>query len=84
MLAVRQPFDGDGAYVSETVMAPRVGSNAADDGSPLTFGGEVNQDWTDCWIFDAADPAASPVARVRLPERIPSGSHATYPPLVDL
>ncbi|MBT4655787.1 MAG: hypothetical protein HOB61_01890 [Actinobacteria bacterium] len=30
-----------------------------------------------CEIFDAADPAPGPIVRVKLPERISSGTHAT-------
>ena len=31
-------------------------------------------------MFDAADITAGPVARVRLPERISSGTHACWAP----
>ena len=74
----------DGVFVSETVMAPRDGSTAEDDGYLVTFTTDVNRDRSDCVILDASRPADGPVARVRLPERIASGTHSTWAPLADL
>lgn len=76
-------FD-EGVFVSETVMAPRDGSTAEDDGYLLTFTSDIVNDVSDCLILDAARPADEPVARIRLPERISSGTHATWAPLHDL
>jgi carotenoid cleavage dioxygenase len=33
-------------------------------------------------IFDAADPSSGPIADIALPERISSGTHATWAPNV--
>ncbi|MFT7601549.1 MAG: carotenoid cleavage dioxygenase-like enzyme [Acidimicrobiales bacterium] len=76
-------FD-EGVFLSETVMAPRTGSTSEDDGYLVTFTSDVNNDVSHCEVFDAADPAAGPVCRIRLPERIPSGTHSTWAPLGDL
>ncbi len=76
-------FD-DGVYLSETVMAPRDGSTTEDDGYLVTFSSDINNDWSECVILDAARPSDEPVARIRLPERISSGTHATWAPLADL
>lgn len=67
-----------GVYCSETVMAPRVGSTGEDDGYLITFTVDMNTDSSSCVVFDAADPAAGPVCELRLPERISSGTHATW------
>ncbi len=67
-----------GVYASETVMAPREGASAEDDGYLITFTMDVNADRSECLILDAADPAGEPVARVGLPERIASGTHAFW------
>ena len=75
---------GEGVFLSETVMAPRHGSAAEDDGYLVTFTTDMNADESYCMILDAADPAADPVAKIRLPERISSGTHATWAPLSDL
>ena len=76
-------FD-EGVFVSETVMAPRSGSTAEDDGYLVTFSMDMKNDCSECIVLDAADPTAEPVAKIRLPERITSGTHATWAPLSDL
>ncbi len=73
-----------GVFISETVMAPRLGSTGEDDGYLITFTVDMNRDLSECLVLDAADPAAEPVARIRLPERISSGTHSTWAPLADL
>ena len=75
---------GEGVFVSETVMAPRIGSTSEDDGYLITFASDLNRDVSECIILDAADPVGEPVARIRLPERISSGTHSTWAPLSDL
>ena len=70
----------DGVFASETVMAPRIGSAAEDDGYLLTYVSDLNEDSSSCLIFDAADPAAGWVAKIALPERISSGTHAFWSP----
>lgn len=73
-----------GVFVSETVMAPRDGSTAEDDGYLVTFTSNMNTNESHCVILDAADPTAEPIAQIRLPERISSGTHSTWAPLTDL
>ncbi len=69
---------GEGVFGSETVFAPRPGSSSEDDGYLVTFTTDINHDSSECLILDAADVTAGPVARVRLPERISSGTHAFW------
>jgi carotenoid cleavage dioxygenase-like enzyme len=71
---------GDGVFGSETPMAPRVGATAEDDGYLLTFVTDVNEDRSECLVLDAADVTAGPVARIRLPQRIASGTHSCWAP----
>ncbi|MEO2170038.1 MAG: carotenoid oxygenase family protein, partial [bacterium] len=68
----------DGVFASETAMAPRDGSTAEDDGYLITFTSDVPNDRSECVILSAADPAAGPIAKIRLPERISSGTHAFW------
>ncbi len=70
----------DGVFASETVMAPRLGSSAEDDGYLITFTMDVNDDRSECLIVDAADITAGPIARISLPERISSGTHGFWHP----
>jgi carotenoid cleavage dioxygenase len=44
----------------------------------------MNTNESHCMILDAADPTSGPVAQIRLPERISSGTHSTWAPLSDL
>ncbi len=74
----------EGVYASETVMAPREGSKAEDDGYLITFTMDIVNDVSECVVLDAANPSSSPVARIRLPERISSGTHSTWAPLEDI
>jgi carotenoid cleavage dioxygenase len=75
---------GDGVFVSETAMAPRDGSTAEDDGYLVTFTSDVVTDLSECVLFDAAHLEEGPVARIRLPERISSGTHSTWAPATTL
>ncbi|MFO7252939.1 MAG: carotenoid oxygenase family protein [Actinomycetes bacterium] len=70
----------EGVYLSEPAMAPRVGATSEDDGYVLTFTLDMNEDRSDCLIFEASRIEDGPIARVRLPERICSGTHATWAP----
>lgn len=69
---------GEGVFGSETVFAPRPGDTAEDGGYLVTFTTDVANDRSDCLVLDATDIAAGPLARVRLPERISSGTHACW------
>ena len=74
----------EGQFVSETVMAPRDGSTAEDDGYLVTFMSDIVNDASEALVFDAARVGDGPVCRIRLPERISSGTHSTWAPLSDL
>ena len=75
---------GDGVFGSETPMAPTRGATAEDDGYLVTFVTDMNADRSECLVFDAADIAIGPIARVRLPERISSGTHSCWAPAAEL
>ncbi|MEM1113527.1 MAG: carotenoid oxygenase family protein [Pseudomonadota bacterium] len=72
---------GPGVYGSEAVFAPKPGadrSSAEDDGYVITLVTDSSTWQSDCLVFDATDIAAGPIARVRLPHRVPAGFHATW------
>ena len=71
---------GDGVYGSETAMAPRVGAAGEDDGYLITLTTDMNSDASYCLVFDAARVGDGPVCKLQLPERISSGTHATWAP----
>jgi carotenoid cleavage dioxygenase-like enzyme len=70
----------EGVFASETVMAPRIGSTAEDDGYLVTFTMDMNRDCSECLVLNAASPNDEPIARISLPERMSSGTHAFWQP----
>ncbi len=68
---------GEGVFGSETPMAPNT-DGAEDGGYLVTFTTDMERDCSECLVLDAADIAAGPVARIRLPERISSGTHSCW------
>ncbi|TWP38685.1 apocarotenoid-15,15'-oxygenase [Leekyejoonella antrihumi] len=71
---------GDGVYGSETAMAPRVGGSDEDDGYLVTLTTDLGADASYCLVFDAARVGDGPVCKLKLPERISSGTHSTWAP----
>jgi carotenoid cleavage dioxygenase-like enzyme len=70
----------DGVYASESPMVPRAGATAEDDGYVVTFTTDATRDRSECQVFDAARIGDGPIARLALPARIASGTHACWAP----
>jgi carotenoid cleavage dioxygenase len=72
---------GEGVYGSEAVFAPRLGATRnddEDDGYVINLITDGN-DWSSwCLIFNARDITTGPIARIRLPHRVPVGFHAMW------
>jgi carotenoid cleavage dioxygenase len=64
----------------ESPFAPRPGATAEDDGWVLTLATDAATLRSECWVFDGRDIARGPIARVKLPARVPSGFHAKWVP----
>jgi carotenoid cleavage dioxygenase len=69
---------GPGNYGSESPFAPRVGGNGEDDGYVVTIVSIADECRSECWVFSARDIAKGPIAKVRLPVRVPAGFHAKW------
>ncbi len=69
---------GPGRWGSEAPFAPRDGSKGEDDGYLVTFVQDEREQRSELLILDAADVAAGPIGRVRLPQRVPLGFHACW------
>ena len=67
-----------GVYGSEPVFAPRVGATEEDDGYVITFTSDQADGASEAQIFDARGLDAGPLARVKIPQRVPLGFHATW------
>jgi carotenoid cleavage dioxygenase-like enzyme len=72
---------GPGVFGSEAAFAPRAGAtreDREDDGYVITLVSD-SKDWKSwCLVFDARDIEQGPIARVRMPQRVPYGFHATW------
>jgi carotenoid cleavage dioxygenase len=72
---------GTGVFGSEAVFAPKSGAtrdSVEDDGYVITLATD-SKDWSSwCLVFDAQDIEQGPIARVRMPQRVPYGFHATW------
>jgi carotenoid cleavage dioxygenase len=73
----------EGWYGGEVVFAPRAGSTAEDDGYLITFVVEERTGASELHILDARDADREPVARVQIPQRVPTGYHAWWIPAED-
>jgi carotenoid cleavage dioxygenase-like enzyme len=74
----QQHLFGPGRYGSEAPFAPCHDSTAEDDGYVVSFVTDMNADRSECVVLDARDLARGPVARILLPHRISSGTHACW------
>ncbi|WP_052740802.1 carotenoid oxygenase family protein [Mycobacterium sp. UM_Kg1] len=69
---------GDGAAAGELIFAPRIGGRDESDGYAVTLVHRAGAAETELVVFDAGSLADGPLARVRIPFRIPSGFHCNY------
>lgn len=72
---------GEHCVGGETVFAPRPGGTDEDDGWVMTYVSDRREGTSELVILDARDVSAGPVARVKVPRRVPIGFHAQWAPL---
>jgi carotenoid cleavage dioxygenase len=68
----------EGRYASEAPFAPRLGATAEDDGYLISFVTDENAGTSECILIDAARLEDGPVARIALPHKLCSGTHAVW------
>jgi carotenoid cleavage dioxygenase len=71
---------GESEVSGEHVFAPDPDGHDERDGWLLSFVTDRATGTTDLAVLDARDVAAGPVARVRIPRRVPLGFHANWFP----
>jgi carotenoid cleavage dioxygenase len=69
----------EGTFGGEAVVCPRVGSTAEDDAYLLTYATSRAGD-SELYVWSAHD-FGEPIAKVKVPQRIPIGYHAYWAPL---
>jgi carotenoid cleavage dioxygenase-like enzyme len=67
-----------GTHGGETVFAPRAGASGEDDGWLITFVVDEESGASEVHVLDARHVENEPVARVRIPRRVPTGYHAYW------
>jgi len=70
--------EGTGRWFSEAPFAPADNPQAEDDGYLVGFMWDDDRQASFVVVFDARDISRGPVARIRLPHRVPHGFHATW------
>ena len=70
--------EGVHKWFGEAPFAPKDGWQKEDDGYLVGFVWDELKQASFVAIFDAADIAQGPVARIRVPQRVPHGFHATW------
>ena len=74
----RKIWGEDQYLLGEPIFAPRTGATAEGDGYILILAYDQSTTLSQLMIFDAADIEQGPIARAKLPLRIPSGFHGTW------
>lgn len=69
--------------LGEPVFAPEPGQDAEDRGHWLTFATDRTDGASWFLVIPAEDPASGPVARARIPVRVPLGLHGCWLPTED-
>jgi carotenoid cleavage dioxygenase-like enzyme len=67
-----------GWFGGETVFAPRASDGAEDDGWLLTFVVDEASGESELHVLDARHVSEAPVARVKIPRRVPTGYHTWW------
>lgn len=70
----------EGVQCGEAVFAPDPGGSAEDDGWVLDLVVDKATRDTELWVLDAHDVTAAPVAKVKMPRRVPAGFHGSWFP----
>ena len=69
----------EGCVPAEPTFVPAAGADPkSDEGWVMTYVYDANRDASDFVILDASRMSAEPVARVKLPQRVPYGFHGSW------
>ncbi|MFT7220064.1 MAG: carotenoid cleavage dioxygenase-like enzyme [Candidatus Azotimanducaceae bacterium] len=69
---------GPGRYSGEPIFAPRKSGTDEDEGWVIGFVWDDKEQRSKCVVLDAAKIEAGPVARIKMPARVPLGFHAGW------
>ena len=69
-----------GLSAAEPLFVPALGGSAEDDGYLLSFIYQPATHTSDLWVLDARDISRGPLAKIKLPVRVPVGFHGVWVP----
>jgi len=69
-----------GVFPAEPFFVPATNATEEDHGYVLSYVYEPSTNTSDLWIMDAANISTGPVAKVKLPVRVPFGFHGVWVP----
>ncbi len=69
---------GKNKYGSESPFIPKPNAVEEDDGYVISFVTDAETDSSEAIIIDAKNMSAEPLARIKLPQRVPLGFHACW------
>jgi carotenoid cleavage dioxygenase len=69
-----------GVAPSEPLYIPSSDGSAEDDGYVFSYVYEPSTQTSDLWVLDAHDISKGPIAKVKLPVRVPIGFHGVWVP----
>ncbi|MBT4160007.1 MAG: 9-cis-epoxycarotenoid dioxygenase [Gammaproteobacteria bacterium] len=69
---------GPGKESGEAIFAPKVDAIDEDDGYVICFVYDTESGASECHVIDAKKFTDEPVARIRIPHRVPHGFHASW------
>lgn len=64
----------------EAIFAPKIGGVDEDDGYVICFVYDKTEGTSECHVIDAKNFTGEPVARIKIPTRVPHGFHAGWVP----
>ncbi|MFC8963764.1 carotenoid oxygenase family protein [Streptomyces sp. NPDC057094] len=73
-------WDAGNLSVGEPVFAPSSGSPGGEGGYWMTYATDRTDESSWLLVIPADDPGSGPVARVRIPVRVPLGLHGNWLP----
>ncbi|HXJ34157.1 MAG TPA: carotenoid oxygenase family protein [Candidatus Eisenbacteria bacterium] len=71
---------GPGSGAGEPLFVPRTATSAEDDGWVIVLVYDQSRDTSDFYVLDARNIAGKPIAKVKLPHRVPYGFHGNWVP----
>jgi len=69
-----------GVFPAEPFFVPATNATEEDHGYVLSYVYEPSTNTSDLWIMDAANISTGPIAKVKLPVRVPFGFHGVWVP----